>query len=58
MGFNKEERGFPFDKLLFLSFRGICILASNDFNFWRRHYLVIFHFELRILDDERPHVIT
>ena len=37
---------------------GVAVLARDDLDLGRRDYLVRLHLERRVLDDERPHVVT
>lgn len=43
---------------LLSSFYRVSILACNNLYSWCGHHLVRLHFERRVFDDKRPHVVT
>jgi hypothetical protein len=44
--------------LLLSSLYGFAVLTGNDFDLIRLYMFVAVHLESRILDDERPYIIT
>ena len=48
----------PYIRLFLPRLDSISILARNDLDLRCRHYFIRLHFEGRVLDDERPHVVA